>query len=216
MSQVGQAPVKKASKGNKTTELIIGTASTKLVSAINGFQGAVETINKLPEVVQEYTLKVTDLEDKIGGLEQDYKNKVAQHKIEIEQQYQADKETFVNKWLQENGVTTVDSTKLKEMEATISGNATALEAAVKAAEARATSIANSNSQNALKIATLEHEKKEASNLAEIAQLKQQNTFLEKQCANWEAALTEERKAATERSKYGAINTLNVGGTTQGR
>lgn len=216
MTEVKQASAKKATKGNKTTELIIGTASTKLTAAINGFQSAVETVNKLPEVVQEYTLKVTDLEDKIGGLEQDFKNKTAQNKIDIEQQYQADKLEFVGKWLKDNGVTTIDSQKLTDMETTISTNAATLEASVKQAEARATAIANSTATQNLKIQQLEHEKKEAANQAEIAQLKAQNAFLEKQCAGWEKALDAERAAATERAKYGAINTLNVGGTTQGR
>lgn len=73
-----------------------------------------------------------------------------------------------------------------------------------------------NSANALKIAQLEHQNKEATNTAKIQYLEETVKSLQAQCTAWEKQLEAERAAATERSKHGAINTLNVGGTTQGR
>lgn len=215
MAEVKQAPAKKAN-GNKTTEIIIGTAATKLTAGLSSFSSVIDTINKLPEVVGEYTLKVTDLEDKIGGLDQEFKNKVAQNQIEIKQAFERDKESFVSGWLQSKGLETISSTEATQLREAVANADANLEAAVKAAEGRATAIEKSNSANALKIANLEHEKKEADNTATIKQLQQQNQFLEQQMKNLQSLLDSQMKNETERAKYAQISTLNIGGTTQGR
>lgn len=187
MAEVTKAPAKKA-VGNKTTEVIIGTASTKLIAAVAGLGAAVEAANKLPEVIQDYTLRVTDLEDKIGGLDQEFKNKVAQNQIEIKQAFERDRETFVSGWLQSKGLTTISATEVSELRDAVENATTNQETAVKNAEARAIGIEKSNSANALKIANLEHEKKEADNLATIKQQQQQITFLETQMKNLQTLL----------------------------
>lgn len=208
-----KAPVK---KGNKTTEIVIGSGAAKLQSAVNSLLGVVEVINQLPAKAQENLLLVSDLEDKIGGLKTDLANNIAQNKIELQQAYDRDTQTFVDQFLKENALVTISSEEVRNLRENVQNAAAHLETAVKAAEARATGIEKSNSANELKIQKLEHEKKEAANQAEIAQLKQQNAFLETQMKNLQTMMETQMKNETERAKYGQISTLNVGGTTQGR
>jgi hypothetical protein len=213
MAETKNAPAK---KGNKTTELVIGAGASKLMTAVTQLKSVVEVIDQLPAKVQENVLLVSDLEDKIGGLKQQLENQTAQNKIELQQAYDADKQTFVNKWMNDNKMTAVEVSTFTKMEETIEKAEEVLENTVKAEVAKAVNIEKSNSTNALKVMQLEHEKKEASNQAEITQLKQQNKFLEEQMGYWKTALEDERKAGIERSKASAISTLNIGGTTQGR
>lgn len=214
MSEVKKEAPKKV--GNKTTEIIVGTAALKLGSALTSISAAMGEVAKLGDTAQAMTLKVSDLEDKIGGLKQDLENKTAQNKIELQQSYDADKKAFVDGWLKENNVIVVDEAGYKALQTELAGMEAKMETTVKNEVAKAVAIEKANSANALKIAQLEADKKEASNVAEINQLKAQITFLEKTSKSWEDALTEERKAGIERAKASSINTLNVGGTTQGR
>jgi hypothetical protein len=156
------------------------------------------------------------LEDKIGGLKQDLENKTAQNKIDLQQAYDADKKAFVDNWLKENNVVVVDDATYKNLQNELASMEVKMESTVRTEVGKAVGIEKANSANALKIAQLEAEKKEASNVAEISQLKAQIMFLEKTSKSWEDALTAERAAGIERAKASSINTLNVGGTTQGR
>jgi hypothetical protein len=209
------APVKKAT-GNKTTEIIIGSAAVKLQNAVKSAYSALEEVKNLDVKAQEGTLKVSDLEDKIGGLKQDLENKTAQNKIDLQQAYDADKKAFVDNWLKENNVVVVDDATYKNLQNELASMEVKMESTVRTEVGKAVGIEKANSANALKIAQLEAEKKEASNVAEISQLKAQIMFLEKTSKSWEDALTAERAAGIERAKASSINTLNVGGTTQGR
>lgn len=213
MADVKNAPAK---KGNKTTEIVIGAGAAKLATAVTALATVVEVINQLPLKVQENVLLVSDLEDKIGGLKQQLENETAQNKISLQQAFDADKQTFVDRWLNANSMTPVAIAEFQKMQNTIDNAEETLENTVKSEVAKAVGFEKSNSANALKIMQLEHEKKESSNQAEITQLKQQNKFLEEQMGYWKKALEDERAAGIERSKASSISTLNIGGTTQGR
>jgi SpoU rRNA methylase family enzyme len=203
-----------AKKGNKTTEIIIGAGASKLTTAVAALSSVVEVINQLPAKVQENVLLVSDLEDKIGVLQQDLKNKTAQNKIEIEQAYEADKEAFVSKWLNENGKTAVASEEYSEMQEKIANFEETLETTVAKEVGKAVGIEKNNSAQALKIKELEFEKKEADNKAEINQLKQQNAFLTQQAEQWKKMLETQIANETERSKHQPA--IHVNGTNTGR
>jgi hypothetical protein len=215
MSEVKAAAPKKAA-GNKTTEIIVGTAAMKLGTALTGISAAMTEVAKLGETAQKMTLEVTDLEDKIGGLKQDLENKKSQNKIDLQQAYDSDKKAFVETYCKAEGVILVEDAEYKNLQAELETVTKGMEQKIAQEVGKAVGIEKANSANALKIATLENEKKEAGNTAEITQLKAQNKFLEDQVNHWKTMLDNQMKAETERAKYGAINTLNVGGTTQGR
>lgn len=207
-----KAPVaKKALIGNKSTEIIVGAAAAKLSTAVKGLSSVVEEIGKLDQRVLDSTLQVTNLEDKIGGLEQDLKNKTAQNKIELQNQYDTDRKAFVDKWLSENGFICTTQENLDELEEKLEAATTKMEDTIKKEVSAATGAMASKHNSELKILGLEHEKKEAANLAEIAQLKNQNAFLATQVDNWKLMLDKQVAAETSRAQYGAVHTINVGG-----
>ena len=208
--------VTKKNSGNKTTEIIIGSGAAKMATVLTGMNSVMEIMSKLPETIQQTTLEVTNLEDKIGVLTQEYANKLVQNKIDLKNAYDTDKKAFVEAYCASNGVILVVEDDYNEMKTSLEIATENVEETVAKEVAKAIGMEKANSANAMKIATLEHEKKEAANTAEINQLKNQNKFLEEQLNNWKTMFDKQIAAETERAKYGQISTLNVGGTTQGR
>lgn len=202
--------VTKKPVGNKTTEVILGSAAAKIQAAVVSLNSAIEVVGKLDEKANESVLQVSNLEDKIGALTQDLANKTAQNKIEVEQAYNADKEAFVDKYLHERKLETIDANELEELKDKVARAEENTANAVRSAVGTAVGIEQSKSASALKIAELGFAAKEAQNTAEINQAKSQIKFLEEQVQMWKGALDDERKAGVERSKAGAVGTINVG------
>jgi hypothetical protein len=102
---------------------------------------------------------------------------------------------------------------LKQLEDLKNGVADTIKAEVN----KAVAIEKANSANALKIAQLEHEKKEASNVSEISHLKSEVATYKAQAEIFKNQLDEQRKATVEVAKAGQIGTMNVGtGSQSGR
>lgn len=211
MSETKETKAAKKQIGNKTTEIIVGAAAVKLTSAVKALNEACDEVNKLEQKSQDCILKVTDLEDKIGGLETDLMNKTNQNKIELKQAYETDRKSFVAKYCQENNLVCVVSTEYSQLEQNLKEATTNMQNEINKSVGAATSNLKKEHENAMKIAQLEHEKKEAANLAEINQLKAQNAFLSQQIADTRKLLETQMSNETERSKYGQIGTLNVNG-----
>jgi transcriptional regulator with GAF, ATPase, and Fis domain len=207
MEQQVKAPAK---KGSRTTEIVIGAGAAKLETVLKGITSGIEILNKLPETIKTTTLEVVNLEDKIGSLKQQLTNEIAQNKIEIEQAYNSNKREFVDKWLEDNNMTVIETDELDEMKTELEDLAKDKADAINQAVAAATGAMKKENDHALALAKAENEKKEASNTAEITQLKAQNKFLEEQVGHWKTMLESQQKAETERAKYGQISTLNVG------
>lgn len=66
------ADVKGPRKGNKTTELIVGTAALKMQTASKNLNDAMVHAMKMTEVLETTTLKVSDMEQKIEDLAVEY------------------------------------------------------------------------------------------------------------------------------------------------
>lgn len=214
MEKVSKATV--AKKGNKTTEIIIGAGAAKLTGAVTTLMSVVEKIQELPQIIQEKTLEVTNLEDKIGGLQQEFENKKNQNDLDLKLAYETSKEGFVGQYLNANGLETIKGSELADLKRKAYQSEAEIEQQIQTAVGKAVGIEKANSANALKIAQLEHQNKEANNSAEITQLKQQNAFLTQQVADWKKALEDERAAGIKRAEAGAIHNLSIGGTQQGR
>lgn len=206
----------KKTSGTKTTELILGAGAAKIVAAVKSLKETIIVVDQLQEKIDNGVLEVMNLEDKVGALQQKLKNDTEQNRLEIQQAYKNDEKSFVDKWLQGQSMTAILTTDLTKLKDDLSAATTKMQDTVNAEVGKAKAIEKANSENAIKIANLEHEKKEASNTAEIAQLKAQIKFLESQLQNATDLLKKQMEQETERAKHGAINTLNVGGTTQGR
>lgn len=207
--------IKKAT-GTKTTETIIGSAATKLSSAVGSIKSALESIDSLESKITDYTLKVTDFESKIDNLQQDYINKVAQTKIELDQAYQANKVNLVNSYLTETSSVIIPQNELQQMRNNLTTLVETKEQEIKAEVGKAVGIAKASAASELRINQLEFEKKEAGNVAQIQHLQNQNTFLAEQVALWKGQLEKQVAAETERSKNSAVGTINLGSTDNKR
>lgn len=197
--------------GNKSTEITIGAAAMNLQTAVKNLNSAVNEVNKLDDRILTSTLTVTNLEDQIGGLEQNLKNKIAQNKIELQNQFETDKKAFVDKWLEENGFVCTTEENLAQLNEKLEAATTNMEANIRKEVAIVTSSMTAKHNSEMKIKELELANKEAANTAEITQLKSQNAFLATQVDNWKLMLDKQVAAETARAQYGAINTLNIGG-----
>lgn len=207
---------KTTTKGSKTTEIIIGSAAAKLTNAVAGMRNAVIEVEKLEGRANDATLQVVNLEDQIGSLKSELSNQKSQNQLELKLAYESDKQSFVSQFLAEKDSKMVSNEEWQKVNNDLYIAKNEQDRAINTAVASATNALKSAHANEIKVAELQHASKEAANNAEITQLKNQNKFLEEQVTMWKAALDAERAAGIERAKAGAINTLNVGGTTQGR
>jgi predicted nucleic acid-binding Zn-ribbon protein len=202
--------------GNKATEVIIGQAASKLSTAVKGIMDAQGEITKLADKADEYALIIVSQETKLSELEQEYKNRLNQARIELQQSLSADRARFVQEWLSENKLTTISNEELASLNSALVNAESNLEKEIKAAEARAFGIAKADKESALKIASLEHAQKEASNVAEISHLKNEVASLKAQVEMLTKQLDEQRKATVEVAKAGSIGTIQVGNTQERR
>lgn len=198
-------------KGNKNTEIILGSAAIKLEAAVKSILGAAQEVSSLDSRAAECTLKVSDLEDQIGGLQSELSNQKAQNKFELDLQFKADKKSFAEMWLLENNMTYLPSNDLQDLKNKLAKATSEVSQTVNAAVGAATSSLNTKHEAELKMKGLEYQTSEATNLATISQLKAEVEIWKGQAASWQKALDAERTAGVERSKSGAIGTLNLGG-----
>jgi hypothetical protein len=203
-------------KGTKTTELIIGAAANKLSTAVLQMNTAIGEVTKLQQLAQDNTIIIVDLEDKIGALKQELENQMAQNKLNLELAFKSNKALFAAEWMSENNLASISTFELHNLKVDLENATSKMEDTVKREVGIITSRMKSEHENEKKVLMLEHEKKEANNLAELNQLRTQVTMWKEQADMWQKALDAERQAGIERAKASSIGTLNIGGTTQGR
>lgn len=207
--QVASTPAK---KGNKTTEVIIGAASSRMEAAVKSLLAVAPEVEKLQKTISQSTLEVVNLEDTIGALKQDLVNKTSQNKIELEQAYNADQKSFADKYLNQNRLVAVAENDLTGLRNDLEEALNKRDEAVSKAVNAATSSMKKDHDAADALAKMTFEKKEAENAAKITQLEAQVKFLGEQVGYWKLALEAEQKAGIERAKAASIGTLNVGNT----
>lgn len=192
-------------KGTQRSEMVIGTAATKLSAAVKSILEAAQIAPKLEESLTEYNLKVTDLEGKISSLEQEYANKRTQHEIDLGLSYKATQKEFATKFLGENGLIAVvveEDRKVKDELTALKANFTQEVASEVAAAAG--SIKSSYDQT-VKVTEAEYKAKEAGNIAKIENLTSQLAFINEQANSWKEQLNSEREANVKKSANSAVH-----------
>jgi len=211
---VQQSEKKTAFVGNRTTELIIGSAANKMLSASTSFEsmlGAFDKMkNEFQETIDSKTLEVVTLESKIEDLKQDLLNKKTQNEIEIKNHYDATKKTFVENWLKENGYTMIYSNELAALKKDLADTKADVANQIKTAVTANTELLNNSHQNEISTLKLTHEKEEADNKAKIGLMNEKIVFLGEQVDSWKKALNDEREAGVKRAQASQIQNLNVG------
>jgi len=197
-------------KGNKTTEAIIGSAALKLGSAVKSLTDAFKAAEGLEQLVEEGTLKVTNLESNIAELQNKLKQDKANASFELELAYKTDEKAFADKYLVDNGLKAVAESEWNNLNSQLKNVQETFDKRVSEETHKAIGAITKDHKNEMTIKEMEYRNKEAENLAAINQLKDKVAFLEDQVESWKAALDAERQAGVERAKASAIGTLNVG------
>lgn len=206
--------VKQKAKGTPKTEVIIGAASNKIVTATKSLNDAVATALKLVDTLDDNALKIADQEEKLSNLNTEYSNKKTQQTIDLELAYKADKKRFVDEYLTENGLVYVERAKYDSLEQSVAEWEEKFAEKVNAEVGKAKGMAQREAESAQKLAEANYQAKEAQNLAKIQNLEAQLKFANEQTAHWQTQLNEERKASVERAKASAVGSITVAG--QGR
>jgi len=209
MSEQAQQAKQKA-KGTKVTELIIGAASNKMVSATKALNDAVASAVKLTETLDENALKIADQEEKLQNLQQEFNNKKTQNKIDLDLAYKADQKEFADKYLTTNSLVAVDRKEYEELQQEIAEWEEKFQEKVNAEVGKANGIAASRIEQEKKLVEAQYQAKEAQNLAKIQNLEAQLAFVTQQAKTWESQLNSEREASIERSKNQSA-VVNVAG-----
>ena len=101
----------KKTTGTPKTETIIGTAASKLSKAVSDAKSVLEQVTGLEAIVEENTLKVTDLQQRIENLSTEYSQKKAEQEFELDLSYKTDKKEFAEKYLQEENLVAIPQEK---------------------------------------------------------------------------------------------------------
>lgn len=196
--------------GNKNTEIIIGSSAAKVLAAIKSLSQATDEINKFQGIIADGTLKVTNLEDQIAGLRQDFDNKRAQQTFDLELAFNTDKQGFTAKFLQDKGMIAVTSMDYQKLQSDLQKATSDVDTQVAAKVNAAIGAITARHAGELKTVGLEYQVKEANNLAAITQLTNEVASLKLSVEDWKSQLTSERSAGVERQKASAIGSLTVG------
>lgn len=201
-------------RGTKNTEIILGSAASRLETGLRSLIGVVESVAKLEEKINDNTLLIVDQEAKITAKEIELKNIISQNKIEQQQAYEVNREGFVRIWLTEKGFEIIKTIDLSQLKTELTSAKTDTETQVKREVAIVTNTLTRNHESAKKEYELEFRAKEAQNVAALAQKDEKIKFLEEQVASWKNALDDEREAGVKRAQASQIQNLNVGGASK--
>jgi archaellum component FlaG (FlaF/FlaG flagellin family) len=199
-----------APKGTKTTEVILGSAAAKLTTGVKALSDMMNEVMKLENTVQENLLIISDQEDKIASLAINLKNAVAQNKIELQQAFDSNQESFVNAWLTENEMTAISNEELQDFRNAITQAKEATEKEVKTQVAIVTNTLTSRHASEKREYELQFAAKEAETKAALSQKEEKIKFLQEQVDAWKKALEDEREASVKRAQASQIQNLNVG------
>lgn len=196
--------------GNKTTELIIGNAAMKLSQATKSIEDALKTVTNINSIVEEGTLKVTNLETQIADLELKFKQDKSTKAFELDLEFKKNQEKYVVDYLANKRMLAVSQEEVDKTNQELTKLRGDFSKEVATEVHKATGSMASKHSSEIQILGLEHRNKEAENIATIKQLQEQNKFLTEQVVSWKTALDSERTAGVERAKAASIGTMNVG------
>lgn len=199
--------------GTPKTETIIGTAATKLSSAVKSAKEALESVTGLEAVITENTLKVTDLENKIASLNTEYDQRNAKLAFDMDLQYKTNQKEFANQYLQEQGLIAVPVETFEKTKNELENLKKDFDSKVSAEVGKANAIKDSQMKSEKALMESEYKAKEATNLARIENLEAQLSFANEQVTMWQTALNEERKAGVERAKAASVGAVNISSGT---
>lgn len=205
------ADVKGPRKGNKTTELIVGTAALKMQTASKNLNDAMVHAMKMTEVLETTTLKVSDMEQKIEDLAVEYGKRKSQAEFDLELEFKTNEKRFAENYLTSNNLLAVSNEEYNGLRDKYTILQQEFEQKLNAEINKSKGILENNYNNATKLKEAEFTAKEAQNAARITSLESQLTAAISQADQWRTALDDERKAGVQRAQASAVGNINVTG-----
>jgi hypothetical protein len=196
-------------KGTIETETIIGSAASKMQQSLKAYEQAQQQLAKLPELVEEYTLKITQAESKLNDLKVAYNERTRQFNVELDLHKRQSIEAVVDEYLQNEDKVAVKRTEYEKLVADLTAAVNNQESVVKAEVAKANAIADNRNKSQMEIREAQYSQKEAENKAQINSMTAQLAALRSENESWKRQLDDERKASVERAKASAIGSVNL-------
>jgi hypothetical protein len=191
--------------GTSKTEAIIGTAANKLVQATTALANASDEAKKLVVLVEEQTLKATDLEEKIASLEEEYKQKRNSANVELSLAYKADQEQFAREYARANNMQLISTEELNKLASKAKYEEDVVKQRISEEVTKVTNMYESDK----KIKDAEFASDKATLTSENESLKKNIAFLQDEIKSWKTALDNERAASVERAKASSVGSINV-------
>jgi hypothetical protein len=196
--------------GSATTEIVLGSASKALAKAKEEILVAVGQIQNLDERGDELSLKISNKEEEIKGLEVQFAERKRQLNVQLELDVKADKMAVVNSVLNEEDKIAVNRFDFQGLQTEVTTLKKEMDTKVQAEVAKTKAIMERNFENEKKLQEANYSAKEADNKSKIGVLEQQKTFLEAQNKQLIDQLNAEREAGIKRAQAGAIGNINLG------
>lgn len=199
----------KAPVGNKQTEVIIGSAASKLTAAVKSLEDAFGSVKGIDDAIESKTLTLVNLEAKIEGLESEYSKAKQEQDFALQMDFKTNSQKKVEEILRENGLVSVSADEYNDLKNSLAKLKAEYATEMSKEISKAKAIAESNAEITIKQAELTQQAKEAENKAQLIAKDAQIKSLYEQVENWKEALAEERKAGVQRAQAGSIGSVNV-------
>jgi len=198
--------------GTIKTESIIGTAAVRLEAATKSLADAYVQVEKLTKMVEDQTLKSTDLEVKISQLDTDYNNKKAQKELELDLSFRAKEEEYVDRYLAVNGMIKVSNASYLQLRKEYENLKQDYKNEIASETGKIRTEMTKDFDSKMSIKESEFKMKEAENNARISELQGRLDAALQSVDMWRSQLEAERNASVERAKASAIGTVSIAPT----
>jgi hypothetical protein len=196
-------------KGTKTTEQILGTAANKLAASVKSYESFLATIQSMPQTIDNYTLQIANLEEKITTLNTEYKERKRQFDVQLELEKKANINDIVVNHLQSLSQMAVEISEWNKVKEELTKLKTNFETELSKEVGKAVGYAKSNLENEKKLMEAMFKAQEAENKSTITSLTAQLAAAMRDADQWKAQLNSERDASIKRAQASSVGAINV-------
>ncbi len=199
----------KKTVGTHKTEVIIGAAANKLSKAVADARAAIEAATGLEAVIEENTIKVSDLENKIASLETSYAQKKSEQEFNLDMEFKTNQKKFVEDFLRSENLVSVPKDKYEGQVSELEALKANMDQKIATEVAKVASSKDAQLKSEKALMESEYKAREAGNLAKIESLEERLEFANQQTKMWKEALDAERTAGVDRAKASAVGAVNI-------
>lgn len=200
-----------AKKQTQSTEVILGTAATKLTRGLEELKNVGSVLGELASKAETLTAEIAQKEERTAALDVEFAEKKRQAEVSLKLEMQANSEQAVTTILNSQNKIAIDQTEYQGTLNALKNLRADFDKDVQTKVGQAVDQAKKEWESEKKLMEATANAQEAQIKAELSQKEDQIEFLQSQIQDWKDALKAEREAGVERSKAGAVGTINVSG-----